>query len=201
MYRGAAQEQEKQLGGYCGNPGEMKEPWDEGDSSGDGENRLDLDLGWIFPLTFYCENFSNTEKSIPIELPSGSTMNTLLDLLYHVSVHLSILFLSPSLEHLWFNFYKEKPSVSCCDDVVIGTMEIVTGIATLEWGAVKIWGLTDPYTDFQPFLLFSAIFLSLPDGSNWRFSNLSFLWFQGLIWLASLCQLSFQVFSFSPLHL
>ena len=45
MYRGAAQEQEKQLGGYCGNPGEMKEPWDEGDSSGDGENRLDLDLG------------------------------------------------------------------------------------------------------------------------------------------------------------
>lgn len=27
------------------NPGETKEPWDEGDSSGDGENRLDLDLG------------------------------------------------------------------------------------------------------------------------------------------------------------
>lgn len=94
------------------------------------------------------------EKSIRIELPSGSTMNTLLDLLYRVSVHLFILFLSPSLEHLWFNFYKEKPSVSCCDDVVIGTMEIVTGIATLEWGAVKIWGLTDPYTDFQPFLFF-----------------------------------------------
>lgn len=107
------------------------------------------------------------EKSIPIELPSGSTMNTLLDLLYHVSVHLSILFLSPSLEHLWFNFYKEKPSVFCCDDVVIGTMGIVTGIAPLEWGAVKIWGLTDSYTDFQPFLFFQLYFspylMEVPD--------------------------------------
>ena len=28
----------------------------------------------------------------------------------------------PSLEHLWFNFRKDKPSVSCWDDTVIYTM-------------------------------------------------------------------------------
>lgn len=30
MYRWAEQEQEEQLEGYCRDPGEMKETWDEG---------------------------------------------------------------------------------------------------------------------------------------------------------------------------
>ena len=98
MYRWAEQEQEEQLEGYCRDPGEMKETWDEGGGSSDAENRLDSDSGWIFPISFYYEKFrSNTEKSIPIELPSGSTVNTLLNWLYRLSVPLSILCLSHPL--------------------------------------------------------------------------------------------------------
>ena len=92
------QEQEKQLEGYCSDPGEMKKPWDEGGGSGDTENRLDSDSGWIFPPTFYCEkNLKQYREVLPIELPSGSTMKSLLDWLYRLSVHLSIMCLSHPL--------------------------------------------------------------------------------------------------------
>ena len=50
--------------GYCRDPDEMKETWDEGGGSGDAGNRLDSDSGWIFPFTFYCEKILKQHREV-----------------------------------------------------------------------------------------------------------------------------------------
>lgn len=122
IYQGAKAEGGRAVGRSLGSS-----RWDEGsvdlgDSSGDDENRWDS--GWILPLPFYCENVQVYTEVSTHRITIWVLIDTwLFTLLYIYPFPHPVPVPSLSLEHPWFNFCKNSPSVSFCDNVVICSME------------------------------------------------------------------------------